>query len=89
MYHVNAQGAVARGYVCGRRETFSRTVAVPDSHFLAADIKMDGFNMRRAHRAAAIAFEMPGLCKILKRGGRRLPRGGAAARATKATCDDV
>ena len=38
MYHVNAQGAVARGYVCGRRETFSRTVAVPDSHFLAADI---------------------------------------------------
>ena len=31
----------------------------------------------------------PGSCKILKRGGRRLPRGGAAARATKGTCDDV
>ena len=89
MYPVDPYGAGVRGYVCARRETFSRTTAVLDSHFLVADIKMDGFNMRRADRSATIAFERTGSCKILKRGGRRLPEGGAAARATKATCDDV
>ena len=56
-------------------------------YFLVADVMMDGLNMRRAEGTAAI--ERTGSCKILKRGGRRLPKGGAAARATKATCDDV
>ena len=89
IYHVHPYGAGARGSIRPRRETFSRTTAVLDSHFLVADIKMDGFNMRRADRSATIAFERTGSCKILKRGGRRLPKGGAAARATKGTCDDV
>ena len=60
MYPVDPYGAGVRGYVCARRETFSRTTAVLDSHFLVADIKMDGFNMRRADGTAAIAFETPG-----------------------------
>ena len=89
MYPVDQEGAGARGYVCARRETFSRTTAVLDSYFLVADIMMDGFNMRRADGTATIAFERTGSCKILKRGGRRLPRGGGGARATKATFDDV
>ena len=89
MYPVDPYAAGVRGYVCARRETFSRTTVVPDMYFLVADIMMDGFNMRRADRGATIAFERTGSCKILKRGGRRLPKRGAAARATKATCDDV
>ena len=68
-------------------------MAVPDSHFLAADIKMDGFNVRRAHRAAAIAFEMPGVMQDSEARWTAVTQGGsscvAAARATKATCDDV
>ena len=64
-------------------------MVVPDMYFLVADVMMDGLNMRRADGTAAIAFERTGSCKFLKRGGRRLPKGGAAARATKATCDDV
>ena len=90
MYHVNAEGAVASGYVCGRRETFSRTVAVPDSHFLAADIKMDGFNMRRADGTATIAFETAGVMQDCEaRWSSVTMRGGGKARATKATFDDV
>ena len=75
-YHVHPYGAGARGSICARRETFSRTTAVLDSYYLVADIKMDGLNMRRADGTATIAFERTGSCKILKRGGRRLPRGG-------------
>ena len=36
-------------------------MAVPDSNFFVADIKMDGLNMRRADEAATIAFETPGV----------------------------
>ena len=61
IYHVHPYGAGARGSIRPRRETFSRTTAVLDSHFLVADIKMDGFNMRRVDEAATIAFETPGV----------------------------
>ena len=78
MYHVNAQGAVARGYVCGRRETFSRTMAVPDSHFLAADIKMDGFNMPRADGTATIAFETAGVMQDCEARWSSVTQGGSS-----------
>ena len=33
-------------------------------YFLVADIKMDGFNMRRADGTATIAFEMNGVMQL-------------------------
>ena len=82
-----------RGYVCTRRETFSRTTAALDGYFLVDHIIMDYFNMRCAEGAAAIAFEMPGVMQDSEARWTAVTQGGsscvAAARATKATCDDV
>ena len=68
-------------------------MVVPDMYFLVADVMMDGLNMRRADGSAAIAFEMPGVMQDLEARWTAVTQGGsscvAAARATKATCDDV
>ena len=65
-------------------------MVVPDMYFLVADVMMDGLNMCRTDGTAAIAFEMPG---VMQDSEARWPvvtqGGGAAARATKATRDDV
>ena len=68
-------------------------MVVPDMYFLVADVMMDGLNMRRADGSAAIAFEMPGVMQDSEARWTAVTQGGsscvAAARATKATCDDV
>ena len=76
MYPVDPQGAGVRGYVCARRETFSRTTVVPDMYLLVADIKMDGFNMRRADGTATIAFETPGAMQDLEARWTAVTQGG-------------
>ena len=81
MYPVDPEGAGARGYVCARRETFSRTTAVLDSYFLVADIMMDGFNMRRADGTATIAFEMNGVMQDSEARWTAVTQGGGKARA--------
>ena len=89
MYHVRQYGAGVRGYVCARRETFSRTMVVPDMYFLVADIMMDGLNMRRADGTAAIAFETPGAMQDSEPRWRRLLRGGGRRARDQATFEDV
>ena len=89
MYPVDPQGAGVRGYVCARRETFSRTTAVLDSYFLVADIKMDGLNMRRADGTATIAFETPGAMQDSEARWRRLLRGERRRARDQATFEDV
>ena len=64
-------------------------MAVPDSHFLAADIKMDGFNMRRADGTATIAFETPGAMQDSEARWRRLLRGERRRARDQATFEDV
>ena len=81
MYPVDPYGAGVRGYVCARRETFSRTTAVPDIYILVADIMMDGFNMRRADGTAAIAFETPGVMQYSEERWLSVTQGGEEARA--------
>ena len=49
-----------------------------DRYFLVADIKMDGFNMRRAHRAAAIAVEMPGVMQDSEARWTAVTQGGSS-----------
>ena len=64
-------------------------MAVPDSHFLAADIKMDGFNMRRADGTATIAFETAGVMQDSEARWRRLLRGERRRARDQATFEDV
>ena len=78
MYHVRQYGAGARGSVYPRRETFSRTTAVPDMCFLVADIMMDGLNMRRADGTATIAFETPGPMQDLEARWTAVTQGGSS-----------
>ena len=81
MYPVDPYAAGVRGYVCARRETFSRTTVVLDMYFLVADIIMDGFNMRRADGTAAIAFETPGAMQDSEARWPSVTQGGEKARA--------
>ena len=68
-------------------------MVVPDMYFLVADVMMDGLNMRRADGTATIAFETAGVMQDCEARWSSVTQGGsscvAAARATKATCDDV
>ena len=50
-------------------------------YFLVADIMMDGFNMRRADRTAAIAFETSGAMQYSEVRWLSVTQGGGEARA--------
>ena len=58
-------------------------------YFLAANIMMDGFNMRRADGTAAIAFETPGAMQDSEARRRRLLRRERRRARDQATFEDV